>query len=85
MIRFFVVVVARLDYVTKYNFKTNLFIQSQELEEERSKLVYDVTMNKRRMKELEENLLWKLTSIQVRTFLFFFLVLVHSPFFSGTT
>ncbi|GFR77163.1 dynein heavy chain 8, axonemal, partial [Elysia marginata] len=38
--------------------------EKYELEEERSKLVYDVTMNKRRMKELEENLLWKLTSIQ---------------------
>ncbi|RUS82381.1 hypothetical protein EGW08_009833, partial [Elysia chlorotica] len=38
--------------------------EKYELEEERSKLVYDVTINKRRMKELEENLLYKLTSIQ---------------------
>ncbi|XP_035827717.1 dynein heavy chain 8, axonemal, partial [Aplysia californica] len=38
--------------------------EKNELEEERSKLVVDVTNNKRRMKELEENLLYKLTSIE---------------------
>lgn len=50
-----------------YNFPKELCLlfSWQELEEERSRLIYDVTTNKRRMKELEENLLYKLTSIQV--------------------
>ncbi|XP_055861319.1 dynein axonemal heavy chain 8-like isoform X4 [Biomphalaria glabrata] len=41
-----------------------ILTEKAELEEERSKLVLDVTSNKRRIKELEENLLYKLTSIQ---------------------
>ena len=35
-----------------------------ELEKERTNLIEDVTANKRKMDELEENLLFKLTSIQ---------------------
>ncbi|BFZ18283.1 hypothetical protein BsWGS_21321 [Bradybaena similaris] len=41
-----------------------IITEKYELEEERSKLVSDVTNNRQRMKELEENLLYKLTSIQ---------------------
>ena len=37
----------------------------QELESERVKLMEDVTSNKRKMKELEDNLLFRLTSTQV--------------------
>ena len=37
----------------------------QELEAERVKLMEDVTSNKRKMKELEDNLLFRLTSTQV--------------------
>ena len=36
----------------------------QELEAERVKLVEDVTLNKRKMKDLEDNLLYRLTSVQ---------------------
>ena len=35
-----------------------------ELEQERTKLMEDVTFNKRKMQELEDNLLYKLTSTQ---------------------
>ena len=40
--------------------------KAEELEAERTKLMEDVTSNKRKMKELEDNLLFKLTSTQVR-------------------
>ena len=39
--------------------------EKQELEAERVTLIEDVTANKRKMKELEDNLLHKLTSTQV--------------------
>jgi len=39
--------------------------EKQELEAERTALIEDVSSNKRKMKELEDNLLYKLTSIKV--------------------
>ncbi|CAH1796663.1 unnamed protein product [Owenia fusiformis] len=39
-----------------------ILTEKHELEEERTKLMEDVTANKRKMKELEDNLLYKLTS-----------------------
>ena len=38
----------------------------QELEKERVQLVEDVMSNKRKMKELEDNLLYRLTSTKVQ-------------------
>ena len=41
----------------------------QELESERTKLLEDVTANKKKMKELEDNLLVRLTSTKVSIWL----------------
>ena len=42
-----------------------IMTEKQELEAERTALMEDVTSNKRKMKELEDNLLYKLTSTKV--------------------
>ena len=42
--------------------------EKRELETERVKLLEDVQLNKKKMKELEDNLLFRLTSIQVSLF-----------------
>ena len=42
----------------------------QELESERVKLMEEVTANKKKMKELEDNLLYRLTSTKVSSPLF---------------
>ena len=42
-----------------------IYLILKELEAERVKLMEDVTSNKRKMKELEDNLLYRLTSTQV--------------------
>ncbi|XP_027953732.1 dynein heavy chain 5, axonemal [Eumetopias jubatus] len=44
--------------------KVSLLEQAYELEKERTHLMEEVTANKRRMKELEDNLLYRLTSTQ---------------------
>lgn len=43
---------------------SSLIVYKQELEKERTDLMEDVTANKRKMKELEDNLLYRLTSTQ---------------------
>ena len=44
----------------------NVIVGVQELESERVKLMEEVTANKKKMKELEDNLLYRLTSTKVR-------------------
>lgn len=54
--------------------------EKQELEAEKVKLMEEVTQYKRKMKELEDNLLYKLTSTQVILILF----TLHQHLFSFT-
>lgn len=42
-----------------------ILTEKKELETERTNLIQQVTANKRKMKELEQNLLIKLTTVQV--------------------
>lgn len=44
-----------------------ILTEKKELETERTQLIADVTANNRKIKELEENLLHKLGTVQVRT------------------
>ena len=53
-----------------------IYLILKELEAERVKLMEDVTSNKRKMKELEDNLLYRLTSTQVSFVLISFSVVL---------
>ena len=48
-----------------------ILTEKQELESERVQLMEEVTANKKKMKELEDNLLYRLTSTKVLCRLFF--------------
>ena len=56
------VVLVKLSTLINYSFIAQSFLQ--ELEAERTKLITEVTTNKRKMQELEDNLLHHLTSAQ---------------------
>ena len=61
-----------------------IYLILKELEAERVKLMEDVTSNKRKMKELEDNLLYRLTSTQVSCVLISFcVVLIRKYFYIG--
>lgn len=61
-----------------------IYLILKELEAERVKLMEDVTSNKRKMKELEDNLLYRLTSTQVCCVLISFcVVLIRKYFYIG--
>ena len=47
--------------------------EKKELEYERIKLLEDIQTNKKKTKELEDNLLYRLTSVKVRNFFFIYL------------
>jgi len=54
-----------------------IMTEKQELEAERTALIEDVTNNKRKMKELEDNLLHKLTSTQVIIKIMFCMLILY--------
>ena len=50
-----------------------IMTEKQELEAERTALIEDVSSNKKKMKELEDNLLYKLTSTKVTYAMYYIL------------